>query len=693
MRKPLDDYDDIRSWLGAIALLASVCQGAVARVRLALERLCHSKGGRGDGGQKARKQGGRGEISQAHKRTSAPRQLVSSSRSAPLSSGLKPNYEHLMLQQAHDLIAIFSLPEARLLHTNDAWRETVGQTSTATTFPPGWDNILHPNCPPEGRDIPAAVARGQTFSDIELVLVATSGAPVWVRGKVISHEENGQNYLAAIFRNISTEKQLAAKYQQLFEQATEGIFEASLSGDFLCVNPALARIYGYETAAEFLADIPNVSQLYLEIPQWQDSLPILEGTGELSREVKVKRRGGHTIWVLEKLQLQRDDLGRPAGVQGFVQDITTRRQAEATLAVAKEQLQAVLDAVPGTVSLISSDFRYLGVNRHLAATYNLPLDFFVGREVGFRQSAFGQFVREFFTNAAEEAAQEIDTEINGSFRSDLVIAKKWLDSEAAVFVGIDITERKRAEAALRQELAEAAEYVRSLLPAPISEPIAIDSRFIPSQQLGGDGFDYYWLDEDHLAIYLLDVSGHGSRAALLSVSVLNFLRSRFLPDTNFYQPERVLSALNQIIQMERQRNMYFTIWYGVYNQRTRELVYASAGHPPAVLLSHSPFGIEAKLLKTSGCLPIGMFPTAQYTRDSSQIQPQSTLYIFSDGIYEIRQPDGTIWDLEDFLNLLENCHRHGDDFSLERVLQAVRAVNTKDTFNDDVSLLQINFKP
>ena len=598
-----------------------------------------------------------------------------------------------MLQLAHDLIAIFSLPEARLLYANDAWRETLGQTSPGTGFELGWGDILHPNCPPTGREIPAAVARGQTFSEIELVLVATSLAPIWVRGKVISYQENGTHYMAAIFRNVSAEKQLAAKYQQIFEQATEGIFEASLSGDFLCVNPALARIYGYDTAAEFLADVPNASQLYAELPQWQDCLPILESTGELSREVKVKRRGGHTMWVLEKLQLQRDDFGRPAGVQGFVQDITIRRQAEATLAVAKEQLQAVLDAVPGTVSLISSDFRYLGVNRHLAATYNLPLEFFVGREVGFRQSAFGQFVREFFANAAEEAAQEIDTEINGSFRSDLVIAKKWLDSEAAVFVGIDITERKRAEAALRQELGEAAEYVRSLLPAPISEPIAIDSRFIPSQQLGGDGFDYYWLDEDHLAIYLLDVSGHGSRAALLSVSVLNFLRSRFLPDTNFYQPERVLSALNQMIQMERQRNMYFTIWYGVYNQRTRELVYASAGHPPAVLLSHSPEGIEAKLLKTSGCLPIGMFPTAQYTRDSSQIQPQSTLYIFSDGIYEIRQPDGTIWDLEDFLNLLEHCHRHGDDFSLERVLQAVRTVNTKDTFDDDVSLLQINFTP
>ena len=71
MRKPFPNYDDIRSWLGAIVLLASVCTGAVSRLCGILARLRHSKGGRGDGGQKARRQGGRGEISQAHKRTSA----------------------------------------------------------------------------------------------------------------------------------------------------------------------------------------------------------------------------------------------------------------------------------------------------------------------------------------------------------------------------------------------------------------------------------------------------------------------------------------------------------------------------------------------------------------------------------------------------------------------------------------------
>ncbi|CAD5932903.1 Response regulator MprA [Planktothrix rubescens NIVA-CYA 18] len=93
---------------------------------------------------------------------------------------------------------------------------------------------------------------------------------------------------------------------------------------------------------------------------------------------------------------------------------------------------------------------------------------------------------------------------------------------------------------IEAELAEAAEYVRSLLPEPLTEPIRIDTKFIPSRQLGGDSFDYYWLDSDHLSIYLLDTSGHGLKAALPSVSVLNLLRSRAIPNINYYQPSNVL---------------------------------------------------------------------------------------------------------------------------------------------------------
>ena len=88
-------------------------------------------------------------------------------------------------------------------------------------------------------------------------------------------------------------------------------------------------------------------------------------------------------------------------------------------------------------------------------------------------------------------------------------------------------------------------------------------RFLPSTQLGGDAFGYHWLDKRRFAIFVLDVCGHGVGAALLSVSVMNVLRNRSVPDVDFADPGAVLTALNQAFPMERQNNMFFTIWYGV----------------------------------------------------------------------------------------------------------------------------------
>jgi sigma-B regulation protein RsbU (phosphoserine phosphatase) len=243
---------------------------------------------------------------------------------------------------------------------------------------------------------------------------------------------------------------------------------------------------------------------------------------------------------------------------------------------------------------------------------------------------------------------------------------------------------------LEAELAEAAEYVRSILPAPLSQPVQISACFIPSCQLGGDCFDYYWLDSNCLVIYLLDVSGHGLGAALPSVSVLNLLRSQSFPGVSYYQPQEVLTALNETFQMSNQNEKYFTIWYGVYNQVTRQLVYASAGHPPAILISGtSTFTPEIKKLKTPG-LPIGMFPESKFIDANCDIEKDSILYVFSDGIYEINQSEGNLWGLDAFIHLLSHPGEQ-NIFDLDDLLNYVLSLSTADALEDDLSLLEIKF--
>ncbi|MBE9079604.1 SpoIIE family protein phosphatase [Romeria aff. gracilis LEGE 07310] len=250
---------------------------------------------------------------------------------------------------------------------------------------------------------------------------------------------------------------------------------------------------------------------------------------------------------------------------------------------------------------------------------------------------------------------------------------------------------QRQKQRLEAELKEAADYVRSLLPRDMRDRVRINARFFPSRQLGGDCFDYYWLDPDYLMIYLLDVSGHGLGAALLSTSVLNVLRSQSLPDVNFYRPEKVLAGLNEMFQMDGQNDKYFTIWYGVYNQATRQLVYASAGHPPAVLLTdRGKPQPQIERLRTSG-MPIGMMPESTYAWERCQIPPDSRLYLFSDGVYEVQQENQELLGLEGFIQLLRLAQ--ADTYpSLDWLLQQIEVLRIRNTvFSDDLSLLEVNF--
>ena len=138
---------------------------------------------------------------------------------------------------------------------------------------------------------------------------------------------------------------------------------------------------------------------------------------------------------------------------------------------------------------------------------------------------------------------------------------------------------------LAREMAKASTYVRALLPAPVpSGPIRTDWFYRPSLRLGGDAFGYFPIDDDHIAAYLIDVSGHGVSAAMHSVSVVNMLKPRAL-SAELRDPAQVLNSLNETLPMEAHDDMYFTMWYGVYSAATRSLTYACGGHHPGFLFS------------------------------------------------------------------------------------------------------------
>jgi sigma-B regulation protein RsbU (phosphoserine phosphatase) len=242
---------------------------------------------------------------------------------------------------------------------------------------------------------------------------------------------------------------------------------------------------------------------------------------------------------------------------------------------------------------------------------------------------------------------------------------------------------------LANDLATAAQYVRSLLPSPQRiGPIDADWRFIPSAELGGDAFGYHALDADHVAVYLLDVCGHGVGAALLSVSALNAIRSEALPHTNFHDPGAVLASLNKAFQMERQNDMFFTIWYGVYQISTRTIRWAGGGHPAALMVSPDDRG-TARFLESEGPL-IGAVEGLEFTAGEADVPAGSRLFIYSDGAFEVSRSDGSMWAFEDFVSQLTHPPA-GASCRMDGLVAHIRKISARDDFHDDFSMVELSF--
>lgn len=252
----------------------------------------------------------------------------------------------------------------------------------------------------------------------------------------------------------------------------------------------------------------------------------------------------------------------------------------------------------------------------------------------------------------------------------------------------------KSQAALQSELNDAAGYVRSILPLPLSGKISTRWLFEPSTVLGGDAFGYHWLDEDNFVFYLLDVCGHGVGAALLSISITNFLRTYTHTNTNYYEPASVLFSLNETFQMENHNNMFFTMWYGVYKCSTREITYSNGGHPPPILLAgETPSTIQTQLLKLPGMV-IGGMPGVTFEQAKITVPPYNRLYIFSDGAYEITKQDQTMMSFEEFLSFIQSLPPDPDNSEdINRVLNFGRSFVGDKPFADDFSMLKIVFAP
>jgi len=247
---------------------------------------------------------------------------------------------------------------------------------------------------------------------------------------------------------------------------------------------------------------------------------------------------------------------------------------------------------------------------------------------------------------------------------------------------------------LSEDMEAAAEIQRRFLPreAPRIKGLAIASKFQPSLLIAGDMFDVIPLDETHLGIYILDVSGHGASAAMLAVSVCQMMQ----PNSGILMkkksggsrlgsicpPSEVLQALDLEFPIER-FDKYFTMVYGVLNCRDGELTYSNAGHPQPILLH---LDGTMKLLEKGGTI-VGLGGIIPYEEERISLHRGDKIILYSDGVTELQNPQGNLFGMERFTHLVQKAAKQSIKDALETIHSSLMEFAGHHGPQDDLSLL------
>ena len=350
--------------------------------------------------------------------------------------------------------------------------------------------------------------------------------------------------------------------------------------------------------------------------------------------------------------------------------------------------------------------------------------------------------------ALEYWASLKDNGINNQLLQDIVFKYSVAEKKLKRLNQELLDKQKR----LDEDLVAAAEIQKSLLPQKIdsAENLEVAWEFEPCEHTGGDIFNMFQLDDDHWGIYMLDVSGHGVQAAMVTVSVSQFLQpnsghllsrktgksattygstttrkaggldftaiggkrqGQEVPQslktnavepgakhpvwkTQLRAPAEVLVALDKEFPFERFNN-FFTITYLIINTKTGELRYSNAGHPHSIVLRKN--GTLELLQKGGPAIGVGDFHLLsgkenRFEEGHPQLNPGDKLFVYTDGIVEYENPDGEFYGTDRFYEALKSIQGESVTDIVGNSVKSLMDFGNNAKPQDDITLLGLEFK-
>lgn len=509
------------------------------------------------------------------------------------------------------------------------------------------------------------------------------------------------------------------RFHKLAELSPVGIFETDVDGNCLFVNLRWQELAGLtlkQALGQGWLNAIHPDDMTTLFTEWQSALA---NARDFSLEYRFLTPEGKVRWLAGNARAVLDDSGAVQGYFGTVLDIDKRVAAEAALQESKARLSAVLETAVDPILTVGEYGHIRSANKAARETFGYSFEELEGQNVNMLMpepyhSSHDAYLERYRNTGEAHVLGRGGREVIGKRKDGVVIpmelsVSEFISGEERIFTGIlrDISERVRAreslesanaELAARQKIVDAdmeaaANIQRSLLPRPgtCSLGIEADFRFMPCATIGGDIFNLVCLGPEHTGLYMVDVSGHGVPAALVSVSVAQELAPSgdVLVDKRTStprNPDEVLRLLDSAFPLER-FDKFFSMFYFVYEPHSGMLTYCNAGHPPPMLL-RAGGGLE--FLETGGTL-VGMGFGDTYAQGAVEISDGDTLLVYTDGVTELENPEGGQFGSEQLAALFQKLHNASPEQALQAITGKLQAHTDGRPPDDDISLVCVRF--
>jgi sigma-B regulation protein RsbU (phosphoserine phosphatase) len=222
-------------------------------------------------------------------------------------------------------------------------------------------------------------------------------------------------------------------------------------------------------------------------------------------------------------------------------------------------------------------------------------------------------------------------------------------------------------------------------PFPDQDNFDLYADLIPAREVGGDLYDFFFMDEDHLCFTIGDVADKGVPASLFMVITRTLVKNLSPFCTS---PADLMTRINDILSIDNPKSLFVTLFIGVLNLKTGEVAYANGGHNPSVIFS----GSKGIFYKTGISGPaVGAMPDMTYEDLSFTLEPGDSIFLYTDGVTEAMDKEMNEFTDKALLKICTTLEKESVTQVVKEVLQQVRRHAGKTPQSDDIAMLMLRF--